>query len=91
MCTSWQGPKVAPFLVLQYAMPCFLDSPQVPCIARAIVELAINARHSCRIRALDCSPKVSAVRSAALRCADAAAMRADVNEPTNPKTKAMWA
>jgi hypothetical protein len=47
--TSSQVPEVAPFLLLRYAMPCFLDSPQVPCIARAIIELAINAGQSCLI------------------------------------------
>ena len=89
-CTSSQGPEVAPFLVLRYAMPCFLDSPQVPCIARAIIELAINARRSCLMR--DGTLIVLQSKLSSLRCARAAAMRVDVSEPTNLETaKALWA
>ena len=85
--TSSQDPKVATFLVLRYAMPCFLDSPQVPCIARAIIELASNARHSCLIHARRLQSNLSS-----LRCARAVAMRVDANEPTNLETaKALWA
>ena len=85
--TSSQGPEVAPFLLLRYAMPCFLDSPQVPCIARAIIELAINARRSCLIRARRLQSNLSS-----LRCARAAAVRVNANEPTNLETaKALWA
>jgi hypothetical protein len=38
--TSPQGPEVAPFLVLRYAIPCRLDSPQVSRNSRGIIALS---------------------------------------------------
>ena len=38
--TSPQGPEVAPFVVLRYAIPCLLDSPQVSRNSRGIVALS---------------------------------------------------
>ena len=56
-------------------------------IARAIIELAINASHSCLMRARRLQSNLSS-----LRCARAAAMRVDANEPTNLETaKTLWA
>ena len=63
-------------------MPRFLDSPQVPCIARVIIALAIPII-AAEYKLVDCTPKVPSVR-----CAHAAAMRANVNKLT--KTKALW-